>query len=419
MSMLPKEYIENFKKSEHPGTKQRIIWHSVAPFVRSGYGTITRHICTRLHELGYNIIISAYYGVEPGGVIVINDVPVIPCARHLGSFGEGSYINHYKAFSRTCGILASDFWAFPWFPAQDRYSIMYSPMDHIDYGVNATNLIQKYNRVAAFLPFQAEELKKHGIHNAPVIEHGVDRQFQPMDMKEARKQAQLPQDDFLIGIVSANSDKEMRKSWGAIFTAAEIIKKQHPEIRNIKYFVHSDPEDPKGVSLRGLAHNHNVLDLFAFEDSALSVVGIPDNEMNLIYNSFDLLLCPSKREGFGLPILEAMACGKPCIVHDFSSMPDLVGKGAERGWLCKSLGFEDTPIIATTGIVDPNSVAEQILDAYMHPDEILRKGKLSREFSQTLLWDDLVSQKWVNILDEAEDDQTTRKNMPEIAKLEV
>ena len=416
--MLPQEYIDNFDKKDHPGLKQRVLWHSVSSHIRSGYGTGTRHITTRLHELGYDVVVSAYYGIEPGGVVLINGVPHIPCARHMGSFGEGSYIQNYKAFNRTCGILFSDFWAFPWFPGDGRYSIMYSPMDHINYSSNATNLIRRYNRVVPFLPFQQKELEKHGVMKAPIIPHGVDRLFKPMEMAQARKEAKMPQDDFIIGIVSANSDKEMRKSWGEIFMAAEYVKKEHPEIRNIKYFVHSDPEDPKGVSLKSLAHKHEVLELFAFEDSHLSVIGIPDMEMNLIYNSFDMLLNPAKREGFGLTILEAMACGKTVLGHDFSSMPDLIGPNEERGWLAKSALQIDTPIIATTAIVDYKSIAEKIVYAYNHPDELERKGKLAREFSQTMLWDDVVNDLWTKLLDDVQEDQTLPEQ-PEISRLEI
>jgi len=415
---LPQEYIDEFDPKDHPGLNQRIIWHSVASHIRSGYGTGTRHIASRLHQLGYNIMVSAYYGIEPGGVILVNGVPHIPCARHMGSFGQGSYLHHYTSFKRTCGVLFSDFWAFPWFPGDGRFSIMYSPMDHIDYSAGATGLIRKYNRVVAFLPFQQKELRKHGIHSAPVIEHGVDRIFRPIDKAKAREETRMPQEDFIIGIVSANSDKEMRKSWGEIFMAAEYVKKEYPEIRNIKYFVHTDPEDPKGVALRGLAHKHNVFGLFAFEDTHLSVVGLPDEEMNLIYNSLDILMCPSKREGFGLPILEAMACAKPIIATNFSSMPDLVGHDEERGWLVAPVVYIDTPIIATTAIVDYIDLAEKIVQAWNSPDDIERKGKLAREFSQTLLWDDIVHNKWTKLFDECEEDQRP-PDEPEIRRLEI
>lgn len=55
---------------------------------------------------------------------------------------------------------------------------------------------------------------------------------------------------------------------------------------------------------------------------------IPQNEMVLWYNSADLFVYPSLFEGFGLPPLEAMACGVPVITSNVSSLPEIVGDGA-------------------------------------------------------------------------------------------
>jgi glycosyltransferase involved in cell wall biosynthesis len=46
-----------------------------------------------------------------------------------------------------------------------------------------------------------------------------------------------------------------------------------------------------------------------------------------LYSSFDVLLNPSMGEGFGVPILEAQACGVPAIVTDFSAMTEVCGAG--------------------------------------------------------------------------------------------
>jgi glycosyltransferase involved in cell wall biosynthesis len=52
---------------------------------------------------------------------------------------------------------------------------------------------------------------------------------------------------------------------------------------------------------------------------------IPANEMPFWYNSAEVFIYPSVFEGFGLPVLEAMACGTPVIVSDTSSLPEIVG----------------------------------------------------------------------------------------------
>jgi len=55
---------------------------------------------------------------------------------------------------------------------------------------------------------------------------------------------------------------------------------------------------------------------------------IPDEELVLLYNGASLMVYPSLYEGFGLPILEAMACGCPVICSNTSSMPEVAGGAA-------------------------------------------------------------------------------------------
>ena len=57
---------------------------------------------------------------------------------------------------------------------------------------------------------------------------------------------------------------------------------------------------------------------------------VPDEELPALYNAADVLVTPSFYEGFGLPALEAMACGTPVIVSDVSSLPEVVGEAGVR-----------------------------------------------------------------------------------------
>ena len=52
---------------------------------------------------------------------------------------------------------------------------------------------------------------------------------------------------------------------------------------------------------------------------------IPDADMPKLYSGAELLIFPSIYEGFGLPVLEAMACGCPVVASNRSSIPEIVG----------------------------------------------------------------------------------------------
>lgn len=60
----------------------------------------------------------------------------------------------------------------------------------------------------------------------------------------------------------------------------------------------------------------------------LFVGGIPLEETVPFYQAADVLVYPSLNETFGLPILEAMACGCPVVTSDTSSMPEIAGGAA-------------------------------------------------------------------------------------------
>ncbi|MCF6171093.1 MAG: glycosyltransferase family 4 protein [Bacteroidales bacterium] len=51
-------------------------------------------------------------------------------------------------------------------------------------------------------------------------------------------------------------------------------------------------------------------------------------ELPVLYTNARAFIYPSKYEGFGLPVLEAMACGAPCLVSDSSSLPEVGGEAA-------------------------------------------------------------------------------------------
>lgn len=57
---------------------------------------------------------------------------------------------------------------------------------------------------------------------------------------------------------------------------------------------------------------------------------VPDEALPLWYNAADLFVLPSLYEGFGMPAVEAMACGTPVIVADSSSLPEAVGTAGLR-----------------------------------------------------------------------------------------
>jgi glycosyltransferase involved in cell wall biosynthesis len=55
---------------------------------------------------------------------------------------------------------------------------------------------------------------------------------------------------------------------------------------------------------------------------------VVNTDLPAIYSQCEIFLYPSLRESFGIPMLEAMACGAPVITSNTSSMPEVAGEGA-------------------------------------------------------------------------------------------
>jgi len=79
---------------------------------------------------------------------------------------------------------------------------------------------------------------------------------------------------------------------------------------------------------------------------------VSDEDKPALYTLADLFLFPSRYEGFGLPPMEAMACGTPALVSDSSSLPEVVG---------------DTVPHVPAG--DEQALAQVILDTLDHPPD--------------------------------------------------
>jgi len=63
-------------------------------------------------------------------------------------------------------------------------------------------------------------------------------------------------------------------------------------------------------------------------DRVRFIENLPNKELVALYNAATLLVLPSFYEGFGLPVLEAMACGTPVVCSERGSLPEIAGDAA-------------------------------------------------------------------------------------------
>ena len=72
----------------------------------------------------------------------------------------------------------------------------------------------------------------------------------------------------------------------------------------------------------------NNVERLQLSDDVIFTGRVPDADLPAIYSGADCLLMPSLYEGFGIPVLEAMACGTPVVCSKASSLPEVAGPAA-------------------------------------------------------------------------------------------
>ena len=133
--------------------------------------------------------------------------------------------------------------------------------------------------------------------------------------------------------------------------------------------------------------------------------GFEDTELAKVYNMADVYVSNSVAEGFGLPILEAQACGIPAIVPNNSSQTELV-KG--HGYVFESLPmdiYHEVPVYVPQLTRYPVPNQKHLLSAleFMYNEEEFRMkyGMKSREFAKQYDWKKIMP-LWFKLLRKVE-----------------
>ena len=97
-----------------------------------------------------------------------------------------------------------------------------------------------------------------------------------------------------------------------------------------------------------------------FKDDIIRTGYLSESDKIDLYRAANVFVFPSLYEGFGLPVLEAMACGTPVITSDCSSLPEVVG---DAGWLADpkdANDFAEKVNIVLDGKYDSAQLAEKM-----------------------------------------------------------
>jgi glycosyltransferase involved in cell wall biosynthesis len=155
------------------------------------------------------------------------------------------------------------------------------------------------------------------LRNAVVVHHGKSDAFRPKGSAEelaaVRARYRLP-DRYLLYLGTL----EPRKNVPLLLRAFAELARRHPEARLVI-------AGKKGWHFDEIFHTVASLNL---EDHVLFTGYIDEADKPALMRGGSLFVYPSLHEGFGIPVLEAMASGVPTIAGNRTSIPEIAGDGA-------------------------------------------------------------------------------------------
>lgn len=324
----------------------KFLWVSNAPWSGTGYGVQTKLLLKALQEKGHEPHCFAFYGLH-GNRIQYDGYTVWPNSdfeaygndvieAHVQNSHAEAIITLMDVF-----VLDSKIWGRipqPW--------VAWLPIDTEGIGYPNLERLGVIDHPVAMSLHGKKQLEQYGFE-PDMIYHAVDTfTYRPIDKWECRREFGIEEDCYLIGMVMAN--KGDRKQYPQQLHAIKRWMDEHDD-RNIKVYLHTDPTMMMGgwdmkelVALMGLKGK-----VYASNQYFTSVCPLEPEQMARLYNTMDVLMNVSAGEGFGIPIVEAQACGVPVITQDVTSMPEITHNGyavksAARG-LASTYGWQFGP----------------------------------------------------------------------------
>ena len=443
--------------------KKRILLCSEATFLNTGYATYGREIMKRLHEKDkYELAEFASYGSaddERASTIPWRYYPNLPDADDeqrreeylsvsTNQFGEWRFEHVLLDFRPDIVFDIRDFWMMDYQERSPfRRLFWWVVMPTVDAHPQNEQWLATYSKSDAafnYSEFGMETLLEESagrINCRGVASPSADAAYQPVADKVAHKES-LGFDGSckIVGTVMRN---QRRKLYPDLFESfSKFIQKSGRD--DVYLYCHTSYPDlgwdiPKLLKKYGIASKTlftyvcaNCQNWFPsfFQDAvcrcpkcgqhaaSLSNVqkGVDTSVLSEIVNLFDLYIQYANSEGFGLPQVEAAACGVFVMSVDYSAMSSVV-RNLEGEPLKLKTKYLELETGCYRAMPDNDYTCEKMLEFFsLSDDEIKRKGAICRKnFVRKYQWD-ATAEKWGNLFDALphRGSEDTWKSTPEI-----
>ena len=370
----------------------KILWVSDPPTFFTGFGTVTKEILTRLIATDNYQIACLGWGYN-GWPYDRQELPFDIYPSNNPNLNPDTLAKVLEEYQPHILVTLGDVWMVEWItdlPYRSRFKFVpYFPLDGEPLYPPWSKFIRDADAPVTYSRF-AQNVVQEALPDVRVelIYHGVDtRVFHPIKEKELQRPREL-KNRFIVGCVARN---QPRKNLPTLIKAFARFCQNKPEA---VLYLHTNPDDI-GWDILDLLKRYRVFDRTCVSKSASIQKALSKEKLNEIYNLFDVMVLPTAGEGFGLPILEAMAAGVPVIATNYSSCVELL---EGRGELIRVKEF------LTAGrhnieyaIPDIDDLVAKLDLLYTQPELRKKHSNSGLAFALTLDWDEIV-RCWDNLL---------------------
>jgi len=381
----------------------RILWSSNALWANTGYGVQAKHLLPRLRALGHDVAQFAWYGLQ-GSCIEADGIRIYPGLHD--PWGLDIIQGHIKHHDADLLVSLQDIWVLP-----DNYADMihevgakfapWFPVDH--------DPIQQLVVDRAATSDYPLVYSQHGARAAEAA--GLEARYMPLGISdeylnatitkaEARDKLEWPQDAYVLTMVAANKSMPSRKSFPEVLQAFKQFRARHEEAL---LYVHTHTNASGGVDFEKILKRLELPeDSVRFPNQYLNAIGaLGEDYLAAVYRASDCHLSPSHAEGFGLPIVEAQACGTPVITTKWVSMPELTWNGL----MVKPMQLEWTPMNSWNAVPGVDDILWAMESIYRwSPDYRQHHGARGQQAASHYSWDVIVRDYWAPFLEEVEEE---------------
>jgi glycosyltransferase involved in cell wall biosynthesis len=444
--------------------KLKVLMCSEASFLSSGFGVYAKEILSRLYDTNkYEIAEFASYGFvnDPRDTSIkwryyANAVKSEDTryqeymSRSDNQFGRWRFEKVLLDFRPDVVIDVRDYWMNSYQRLSPlRKFFHWILMPTVDSEPQQEEWIDTFlsaDGIFTYSDWGADVLKKQTVGKIKyvnTVSPGVDlATYKPCsnsDKHTIRSQLGVPENAFVIGSVMRNQKRklipELFNVLGSIINDSNINESLR---KNIYLYMHTSYPDA-GWDLPQLLKEYNCINrvLFSYvckkcnfiqanvfvgpvkvcprcieKSMSLSSVthGVSTKELAHIYNTFDLYVQYSICEGFGMPQVEAAACGIPVATVNYSAMCDVVNKLKAHG-IPIAAYFKELETQAIRTYPDNNDLIKYIVEFYNNPNKTELSTNIRTLTETHYNWDN-IAKKWESYLDSLADTHVSKWNDP-------